>query len=153
MTRAGSREQVQKLPGGVGGHEEEVVGVPGLQLEPVELVYRHRDAGGVVDLVGHGHEQVAAGERVCPPIHGEAHIAVDEICKLKAVPVVVGVQRGDGVGGIVVAVHPQAGDLQRLTRQHLPLLGVDGGIHPGDGLLFHRTAPLAKSSILYCACF
>ena len=34
-----------------------------------------------------------------------------------------------------------AGDLQRLTRQHLPLLGVDGGIHPGDGLLFHRTAP------------
>ena len=62
-------EQPQQLPGDIRGHEEKVVGVAVLQLEPVHLVQGHGDSAGVVNLVRQGDKEIPAGEGVAVSAH------------------------------------------------------------------------------------
>lgn len=83
------------------------------------------------------------------PAHGEADIAVEKVGELKAVLVVMAVQRGDGVGGAVVADHPQARDLEGLAGEDLPLLRVDRGVYPCNRFLDHGKGSF-RMSLRFC---
>ena len=93
-----------------------------------------------MNLVGKREKQISARERINAVCRAEAHVALNQKGELKAVLVVVPLQRGDGVRGGMIAEHPHARNLQSRRCEYLASLGIDGFVHPCNGLRLHHPA-------------
>lgn len=99
---------------------------------------------------GYNFASLEAAQAAAEPIPGVTSQAVAAACRRLGVHVAVGLleQVGDGVANSAILVGPN-GLLATYRKTHLPCLGVDRFVTPGNQLAVHET-PIGRLGMLVC---